>query len=138
MLLFIRSVRTANWELHLASLEEFKYFSALDLINYARMIAWYLEDMKQLEIKHPDLWNEFSRGNWVARRTKLSFCSLGMDKALEQENRAMKVLGGVVNITQRKQALTKFVLASLELARLTAEAREMLGMTNHIRSSITT
>ena len=47
MLIFIRSVRTANWDLHLAALEEFvKYFFALDLTNYSSMIAWYIADMK--------------------------------------------------------------------------------------------
>ena len=39
MLLFIRSVRTGDWELHLMALETFtKYFFAHDRLNYARMI----------------------------------------------------------------------------------------------------
>lgn len=135
MLLFIRSVRTADWELHLATLEEFvKYFFALGLINYASMIAWYLADIKLLETKHPDLWTEFYSGNWVVNKTTVPFCSLGTDEALEHENKKMKVLGGVVNITQRKQALTRFFLTSPELSRLSTEAKDMLGITNRKRS----
>ena len=136
MLIFIRSVRTANWDLHLAALEEFvKYFFALDLTNYSSMIAWYIADMKQLESKHPDLWNEFKRGNWVVHKSKTSFCALGADEALEHENRAMKVLGGLVNITQKKPALTRFFLTSPELSRLTAEAKSMFAITEYERTN---
>ena len=56
MLILIKFVQTANWELHLAVLEEFvKYFFALDLTNYSSLMAWYIADMKQLESKQPDL-----------------------------------------------------------------------------------
>lgn len=49
MLTFIRAVRTADWELHLKSLEIFtKYFFAHDRLNYARMIPFYLAEMKAL------------------------------------------------------------------------------------------
>ncbi|KAJ8888540.1 hypothetical protein PR048_008031 [Dryococelus australis] len=58
----------------------------------------------------------------------------GTDEALEQENKKMKVIGGMINITQRKQALTQFFLTSPELSRLSAEAKEMLGITNRKRS----
>ena len=37
-------------------------------------------------------------------KSKLSVCALGADEALEHENIAMKVLGGLVNITRKKQA----------------------------------
>lgn len=36
MLMFVRAVRTANWELHLKALKIFpKYFFAHDLLNYS-------------------------------------------------------------------------------------------------------
>ena len=42
MLQFIRAVRTADWKLHLQSLQVFtKYFFAHDHLNYARMIPLY-------------------------------------------------------------------------------------------------
>ncbi|KAJ8891559.1 hypothetical protein PR048_004087 [Dryococelus australis] len=135
VLLFIRSVRTADWELPLESLEEFvKYFFCLGLINYANMTGWYLVDMKLLETKHPDVWTEFSRGNWVVNKTNVPFCSLGTDEALEQEDKKMKDMGGVINITQRKQDLTRFFLTSPELSRLSAKAKEIVGITNRKRS----
>ena len=49
MLLFIRAVRTANWDLHLKALETFtKYFFAHDKLNYARMIPLYLAEIESL------------------------------------------------------------------------------------------
>jgi hypothetical protein len=34
--------------------------------------------------------------------SKLPFCALGSDEALEHQNRAMKVVGGLVGITQQR------------------------------------
>ena len=52
MLMFIRAVRAANWELHLEALERFtKYF-----LNYARMILLYLAEMKALSSTDPEIY----------------------------------------------------------------------------------
>ena len=61
MLMFIRAVRTANWELHLKALEIFtKYFFAHDRLNYARMIPLYLAEMKALSNTDPEIYAELS------------------------------------------------------------------------------
>ena len=65
----------------------------------------------------------------------MSFYALGADEALEHENRAMKVLGGLVNITQKKPALTRFFLTSPELSRLTAEAKSMFAFAEYERTN---
>lgn len=57
LLFFIWSVRTANWHLYLAALEDFvKYFFALDLTSYIVMIAWYLPKIRGIE-----KWRNFER-----------------------------------------------------------------------------
>ena len=64
MLIFIRAVRTANWELHLVALEIFtKYFFAHDRLNYARMIPVYLAEMNALSNTDPGIYAEFKDGN---------------------------------------------------------------------------
>ena len=69
MLMFIRAVRTANWELHLEALEIFtKYFFAHDRLNYARMIPVYLAEMKALSNTDPEIYAEFKGGNWVVNK----------------------------------------------------------------------
>ena len=66
MMMFRRAVRTANWNLHLQSLEIFtQYFFAHDRMNYARMIPLYLAEMKSLKTTDPDTEAEFKNGNRV-------------------------------------------------------------------------
>lgn len=128
LLLFLRSVRTANWDLHLSSLENFvKYFFALDLTNYSGMTAWYLADMRSLKESDPDIWHEFEKGNWVENKSNIPFCALACDEALEHKNRAMKVVGGLVGITQQPSALARFFLTAPELQRVSQETLSMCG-----------
>ena len=66
MAIYIRAVRTGNWQLNLDATECFvKYFFAHDKLNYARLIPIYLADMKSLAESDPEIWREFIDGNWV-------------------------------------------------------------------------
>ena len=51
--LFIKAVRTADWDLHLSLT---KYFFSYDKLNYARMISLYLAEMKALKHTDPLNW----------------------------------------------------------------------------------
>lgn len=131
LLMFIRSTRTGNWTLHLASAEQLiKYFFALDLTNYSGMMSWYIAEMYNLKKTDPGIWNEFERGNWVVHKSSKPFCALASDEALEHQNRAMKVAGGLVGISQHPNALTRFFLAAPELQRITEETLQMTGMSS--------
>ena len=69
MLQFIRAVCYSDWEGHLNALAKFvKYFFAFDKLNYARMIPIYTLEMFALREGDPELWQEFSSGNWVVWR----------------------------------------------------------------------
>ena len=60
MMVFIRAVRTGDWNLHLWALETFtKYFFVHDQLNYARMIPLYLAEMSQLKQSDPEIYQEF-------------------------------------------------------------------------------
>ena len=135
MMMFTRAVRTANWNLHLQSLEIFtQYFFVHDRMNYARMIPLYLAEMKSLKTTDPDIEAEFQNGNWVVNKNALvPFCSLGADNALEHVNRSMKVSGGLVGITLNPSARAKFFLISPELARLAEEANDMAGVSTKLQ-----
>ena len=39
------------------------HFFAMNRQNYARYLPVYLADMQQLELTHPDVYNEFAAGN---------------------------------------------------------------------------
>lgn len=132
MMLFIRSVRTGNWKLHLATLATFsKYFFAHDKLNYAQMIPLYLAEMQSLEDTDNNIYQEFLDGNWVVNKnSKVSFCAIGADHALEHINRSMKVAGGLIGITLQPSARAKFFLISPELARIAEEAQQMVGVSS--------
>ena len=133
MFVFIRSVRSGNWKLHLITLEQFtKYFFAHDRLNYSRMIPLYLAEMASLEASDPSIHQEFMNGNWVVNKNnRVSFCAVGADNTLEHLNRSMKVSGGLVGITQNESARAKFFLIAPELARLSSEAKSMAGVSLH-------
>ena len=123
MLTYIRAVRSGDWMLHLDATETFvKYFFAHDKLNYARLLSVYLADMKALAKSDPEIWAEFMDGNWVVNKNINPFCAIGPDHALEQVNRMMKVLGGLIGITLSPLARAKFFLVAPGLARLAKEA----------------
>lgn len=132
MNLFIRAVRTGNWELHLLSLGLFtKHFFALDMLNYARMMPLYLAEMESLKTTESALYAEFLNGNWVVNKNPdVPFCAVGADHALEHINRSLKVSGGIVGITLNPAALRKFFMVAPELARLCEEANVMAGLSS--------
>ena len=129
MLQFIRAVRNGDWEGHLNALAKLvKYFFAFDKLNYARMTLIYISEMYALWESDPELWQEFSSGNWVVNKSQVASCALGADHALEQVNRWMKVAGGIVGITQNQNARTRFFLVAPELARLKAESKRVANL----------
>ena len=126
VLLFIKAVRNADWDLHLSSLEAFtKYFFAYDKLHYARMIPLYLAEMKALKHTNPLIWEEFQNDNWVVNKTSIPFCAIGADHALEHLNGGMKVAGGLVGITLNENARVRFFLTAPRLNCLADETKTM-------------
>ena len=64
-------------------------------------------------------------------RSTTPFCAPGADEAFEQQNRAMKVTGGSVGITQQPNALALYFLIAPELNRICQETMQMTGMAEH-------
>ena len=102
-----------------------KYFFSLDKLNYVRKLPLYLAEMSQLERTYPEIWSEFGNGYRVVNKNTIPSCDIGLDYALEQINRWMKVTGGLVCISLNENARYLFFLISANLVRLTEEAKEM-------------
>ena len=49
------------------------------------------------------------------------FTSIASDQGIEQENRTLKMIGGIIGITQNEKALDKFFLVAPELSKLLHE-----------------
>lgn len=119
LLHFIRASRTADWPLHLASLDQMtKYFFAHDCYKYARFSSYYLADMLALKDEDPASWHALQNDALSVFKTDIPFSGLGVDHALEQEIRRLKSCGGITGLTQNESALSRFLLASPELLRM--------------------
>ena len=60
------SEREGNWNLLVASVEDsMPIFAEFDCISYLRYRSWYLEQIKVLEFTYPELYQHFSKGQWV-------------------------------------------------------------------------
>lgn len=125
----IRASRQGEWRLHLAAQEELcKYFFAHDHLNYARLSPLYCAEMRKLETSDHDTWKALEDGDFCVTKSSIPFCSIGPDHGIEQENRTMKVIGGITGITQKEATLDKFFLIAPELARLVNEFGDLNGV----------
>ena len=66
--------------------------------------------MFALEIESPNVWEFFKQGNFSVNKTSIPFSAIGADHAIEHENQAMKVLGGITGIANNDSALKRHFL----------------------------
>ena len=65
------------------------------------------------------------------------FTAIAPDQGIEQENRTLKVIGGIVGITQNEKALDKFFLIAPELSKLLHEFAAEYGSDNNDQKNTT-
>ena len=131
LLLFLHASRQQNWELHLVSLHNLcKYFFAFDMINYARLTPVYIAKMLSLKDEDPETWNMFNSGNFSVNKTLIPFSAIGVDHAIEQENSAVKVLGGIKGIANNQKALDEYFLTVSEMENIIADFCEVFNIHN--------
>lgn len=135
LLQFIKAEHTGNWNLHLSSTAAMiPHFFAMDRTNYARWMPIYLADMHKLEVRHPNVFKEFSAGNHSVSRSQQPFAECWTDMSLEQSfNLDSKSKGGIVGISRREDAVERWFLTSHERAAITHALKEMCGLENYER-----
>ena len=66
----VKAERSGNWDLYLSTLAVITPdFYAFDRPNYSRWLPIYIEDMRNLKSKHPQVYEEFSAGNFSISRS---------------------------------------------------------------------
>jgi len=137
LLQFLKAERTGNLKLHLTSIAAMlPHFFSMDRQNYARYLPVYLADMQQLELKHPDVYNEFAAGGHSISRTGHPFSQVSTDMALEQSiNADSKSSGGVIGISQSPSALERWFLTIHERASITSALKAMYGLQDGEKAS---
>ena len=119
LLLFIRASRQQCWGLHLEALNAMVlYFFAFDMLNYARLTPVYLSQMIELKEKDRETWEVLQRGNFSVNKSSVPFSAIGADHGLENQNRALKVLGGIKGIANSQTALDEFFMTAGEISLL--------------------
>ena len=91
------SERKGDWKGHLSSLTEMlPYFAASGHNLYLKSSYLYLQDMFQLEEKHPTVYNAFMSGSNVVRKSDRFWAGLSTYLVIEQVlMRSVKSVGGM-------------------------------------------
>lgn len=106
----IKADRTGSWMMHLrAVLDCLPIFAAAGHYNYLKSAYFYVQEMSQLETRHPDVHDKFSRGFHVVRRSNQFWAGLSCDLVIEQTlMRSLKSSGGLTHgsgMTEEMRAL---------------------------------
>lgn len=77
---FIRSLREGDFPLYVQVCDDLcSWFHVMVHTNYARWLPVHVRDMVQLPEKHPQLYAEFLKGNFVVQRSPHKFSLIGKD-----------------------------------------------------------
>ena len=96
---FVRSIREANFSLYHDSLEQIApWIFLLDHTHYGRWLSVYLQLLREMPVRHPDVYIQFQRGEFVIQKGNRKFSCMGIDHAHEQNNKVVEGAGGVKGI----------------------------------------
>jgi len=87
-------------------------------VNYARWLPVHIRDMLSLQVSHPDVHEQFVKGNFTASKTNRSFSCIAIDQAHEQLNAVIKGDGGAIGLTQSDAALCRWTVTGPVIVRL--------------------
>ena len=119
---FLRSQRQQRFVPYVESLGKIiPWMFALDHYHYARWMTVHVRDLLALEVNCPTTHAQFLKGNFVMQKTRHKFSALAHDQVHEQLNAMVKGDGGVIGITENEAALTRWMVAGPETARLLTE-----------------
>ena len=130
LLMFIRSCREGNWELHLASIRHMlPWLFAYDRTNYSRYLSFYYMDMMTLESRHSYVHRQLCNGNFVVQRSSNSFAQVPMDQCIEQTvNKDTKTQGGIIGFSCRPGSVQKWIATAHRRAEVTNLCRGFAGL----------
>ena len=81
---------TGDFPLYVQVCDELcSWFHVMDHTNYARWLPVHVRDMVQLSQKHPQLYAEFLKGNFVVQKSAHKFSLISKDNSLQLSHRLM-------------------------------------------------
>ena len=82
------------------------------------MTPVYLSQMYAFKEKDTQTWEFLSNGEFSVNKSKVPFSSIGSDKGIEQENRALKVIAEIRGIAHSQQALDEYFLTTADMGNI--------------------
>ena len=73
---------------------------------------------ESMESKNPETWDFFLDGNLLFKKKLVSFCCTGVDHALKQKNKSMKIQGGKKGVGNNESVLEEYFLISCEMSQV--------------------
>ena len=88
---FTRSLHEGDFPLYVQVCDELcSWFRVMDHTNYARWLPVHVRDMVQLPLKHPQLYDEFLKGNFVMQRSAHIFSLIGRTSPMSSPTRTSR------------------------------------------------
>ena len=119
LMTYVRSLRTGDFLLYIQVLGKLAPWAfALNHHNYARWLPVHIRDMITSKEKHPTVLQQFLKGHFVVQKSNRRFSVMALDQNHEQQNQIIKAEGGAVGLTENPPALTRWMIAGPEVARV--------------------
>ena len=113
LLMFVRSLREANFRLFISCLSSIcTWMFALNHVHYTRWLPVFINDLSLLRDKNNLVFDAFLNGFFTVRKSERAFSNMATDQAHEQNNKFVKIDGGVAGILDNEAALLKWAVAS--------------------------
>ena len=126
--MLIRAERTGDWKLHLHATElMLPFFAAAGHNNYPKAVLLYLQDCQNL---CDCLKSKYEKGLFtIWRKDKLFWSGTFTDQVIEQDLMLSgKSEGGLINITHKDAARTKWLLSAHVIANYSTALRDPTGI----------
>ena len=98
------------------------------------MTPVYLSQMYDLKKKNTRTWHLLNEGNFSVSKSDVPFTANRTHHGIEQENRALKVLGGIKGIANSYEALDEYFLTATELGNMIKDFCEAFGINDNHNS----
>ena len=112
---FVRSLREGDFDLYVQVIDALcGWLFIFDQTHYSRWLPVHVKDMAQLQHRHPEVLQEFRRGNFVVQKSGKKFSLILKDPSHEQTTRLCKSASGVANLFDMPQTMDEHVMALSE------------------------
>ena len=98
------------------------------MIKYACMTPVYLSQMMDLKENDEKTWMMIMEGGSCVGKSKVPFKSIGANHGIEQENRSIKVMGGITGTSNPSINLDKYFLSTAEISNIITSFCDKFGI----------